>query len=188
MAITKKRKKFFNVEMPIINHQTQLQAFDIKELDGRYIQYDLTRILKGKNILLQLKVKVNEKEATAIPWGIKLMPSYLRRMVRKGTDYVEESFSANCKDAQLKIKPLLVTRRKVSKAVKNALREKVKEEIIKNIKSEEKIKIFDEILKNKFQRELSLKLKKIYPLSLCVIRILKVEKEIESKKEVKEKK
>ena len=32
------------------------------------------------------------------------------------------------------------------------------------------------ILKNKFQKELSLKLKKIYPLSVCEIRMLEVTK------------
>ena len=36
--------------------------------------------------------------------------------------------------------------------------------------------IFQEILRNSLQKSLSLKLKKIYPLSLCEIRILKVEK------------
>ena len=35
--------------------------------------------------------------------------------------------------------------------------------------------LFLDVLKNKIQRELSVKLKKIYPLSLCEIRVLKVE-------------
>ena len=182
MAITKKRKKFFDVDMPIINKQTQLQAFEIKELDGRYIKYDLTRILKGKNIILQLKVKVEGEKATSSPREIRLMPFYLRRMVRKGTDYIEDSFSANCKNAQLRIKPLLITRRRVSREVRKALREKAKEELTKYIKTKESEEIFDELLKNKLQKELSLKLKKIYPLSLCEIRVLKVEKELEIKK------
>ncbi len=187
MAITKKRKKFFDVDMPIINKQTQLQAFEIKELDGRYIKYDLTRILKGKNIILQLKVKVEGEKATSSPREIRLMPFYLRRMVRKGTDYIEDSFSANCKNAQLRIKPLLITRRRVSREVRKALREKAKEELTKYIKTKESEEIFDELLKNKLQKELSLKLKKIYPLSLCEIRVLKVEKELEPKKAVKKK-
>ena len=182
MAIAKKRKKFFDVEMPLIGRQTQLQAMEIKEIDGRYIKYDLTRILKGKNILLQLKVSVNGDEAIAKPREIILLPYYLKRMIRKGTDYVEDSFSANCKDAQLKIKPFLITRKKVSKAIRRALREKAKEELTKSIKSKEAEKIFDEILRNKLQKELSLKLKKIYPLSLCEIRILKVEKDLAEEK------
>jgi len=186
MAKAKKRQKFFDVDMPIINKQTQLKAFEIKELDGRDIKYDLTRILKGKSIMLKLKVKVNDEIATSIPKEARLMPYFLKRAVRKGTDYVEDSFVANCKDAELRIKPLLVTRRRVSREVRKALREKAKEELEKYIKSKNSEEIFDELLHNRLQKELSLKLKKIYPLSLCEIRVLKVEKEL--KKPSKEKK
>ena len=191
MAIAKKRKKFFDVDMPIINKQTQLKALDISELEGREIKYDLTRILRGKSIILKLKVKINEEEATSTPKEIRVMPYFLRRAVRKGTDYVEDSFSANCNDSQLRIKPLLVTRRRVSREVRKTLRNKAKEELINYIKSKNSEEIFDDVLKNKLQKELSLKLKKIYPLSLCEIRVLAVEKELEKpakeakKKEVK---
>ena len=51
MAIAKRKKRFFDVKIPIIGKTTQLQAYEIKELDGRLIQYDLTRILKGKSML-----------------------------------------------------------------------------------------------------------------------------------------
>ena len=196
MAIAKRKKRFFDVEMPIINRQTQLQAYELKELKGRFIKYDLTRILRGKNMLLQLVVKISEDKAVAIPRAIKLMPYFLKRMVRKGTNYVEDSFTVNCKDAELRIKPFLITRRKVSRAVRKALREKAKQELINYVKDKDSNTLFDEILKNQMQKPLSLKLKKIYPLSLCEIRVFKVEKEIkeekikeeaeEEKKEIKE--
>jgi len=185
MAKIHKRKKFFDVDIPIINKQTQLYAFDIKELEGRDIKYDLTRLLKGKNILLRLKVVINGDNATSIPVEIEIMSSFLRRVVRKGTDYVEDSFSANCKDSELKIKPLLVTRAKVSKQIRKSLREKAKEELIKYIKSKNSEEIFEDVLKNKFQRELSSKLKKIYPLSFCDIRVLKVEKFLKNEEKSK---
>ena len=180
MAITKKRKKFFEVDIPLIRKQTQLYAFDIKELEGRDIKYDLTRILKGKNILLRLKVSVEKDNAIAVPMEINLLSSLLQRVVRKGTDYVEDSFSAECKDAQLRIKLLFVTRARVSRQIKKALREKAKEELMKAIKSEDSEKVFEDVLRGKIQKELSLKLKKIYPLSFCEIRILKVEKFLEN--------
>lgn len=177
MAIAKRKKRFFDVEIPIINRQTQLQAYEIKELDGRIIKYDLTRVLRGKALLLQLKVNVKDDEATTIPQESNLMPYYLRRMVRKGTNYIEDSFSAKCKDAQLKIKILLISRRKISRAVRKALREKAREELITYVKDKKSQIIFEDLLKNQIQKPLSLKLKKIYPLSLCEIRHLKVEKE-----------
>ena len=186
MAKIHKRKKFFDVDIPIINRQTQLYAFDIKELEGRDIKYDLTRLLKGKNALLRLKAVIRDDNATSIPVEIEIMPSFLTKVIRKGTDYIEDSFSTETKDSVLRIKPLLITRAKVSKQIRKILREKAKEEIIKYAKSKNSEEIFEEILKNKFQRELSLKLKKIYPLSFCDIRILKVEKFLNGKEKSKQ--
>ena len=174
MAIAKRKQKFFDVEIPLINKIANLRAFDLKDLDGKFIKYDLTRILKGKSAIIQLKVKIEEDKAIAYPRKIKLMSSYLKRMVRKGTNYVEDSFSVNCEDFQLKIKPFLITRRKVSRAVRNALRKKAKEELTNYVKDKNIETIFQDLLKNQIQKPLSLKLKKIYPLSLCEIRVLEV--------------
>jgi ribosomal protein S3AE len=105
------------------------------------------------------------------------MPYFLKRMVRKGTNYVEDSFSTEAKDSQIKIKPFLITRRKVSRAVRKALREKAKKEIISYVKTKTTNEIFEDILENTLQKSLSLKLKKIYPLSTCEIRVIRVEGE-----------
>jgi len=185
MAQAKKKKRFFDVEMPLINKQTQILAFEMPELENRFIKYDLTRILRGKSILMQFKVSVRDNQAIALPRGLLLMPYFLRRMIRKGTDYVEDSFIADCRDATLKIKPFLITRRKVSNRVRRGLREKTKEEITRYIKDKTVERIFEEILKNKMQKELSMILKKIYPLSLCEIKSIEIEKDLEIK-EIKE--
>jgi ribosomal protein S3AE len=181
MAQLKKKKRFYDVEMPAINKQTQLLAYEMSELDGKSIKYDLTRILRGKSILMQFKVVVKDDKAIATPNGILLMPYFLRRMIRKGTDYVEDSFSVDCKNATIRIKPFLITRRKVSKKVRRGLRDKTKEEIKKYVKDKTAERIFEDILKNKMQKELSMLLKKIYPLSLCEIKSLDIEKELDVK-------
>ena len=174
MAIAKRKKRFFDVMIPTIGKTTQLQAYEVKELEGRFIKYDLTRFLKGKSMLLTSEVKIEKDEAVARPKKIMLMSYFLKRMVRKGTNYVEDSFSAPCENGQLTIKPFLVTRRKVSRAVRKALRDKAREELTNHVKDRPSEHIFDEIIKNQLQRELSAKLKKIYPLSLCEIRVLEV--------------
>jgi ribosomal protein S3AE len=185
MAQLKKRKRFFDVEIPLIKKETQAIAYALEELEGRHIKYDLTRILRGKSIILQSKIKIEKDKAIAYPKQIQLMPYYLKRMIRKGTNYVEDSFSTKTKDAQVRIKPFLVTRRKVSRAVRKALREKAREELIEYLKTKTTEELFQEVLRNILQKTLSLKLKKIYPLSLCEIRRLKVEKELEKQKAIK---
>jgi len=178
MAQAKKRQKFFDVDMPIINKDTQLYGFDLESMNNKIISYDLTRLLRGKGALLKLKIKIENGNAIAEPIELLVLPYFIRRMMRKGTNYVEDSFSAPCKNAQVRIKPFLITRKKVSRAVRKALREKAREELSNYIKSRDTNTLFDEIIKSKIQKNLSLQLKKVYPLSLCEIRSFKVEKEI----------
>jgi ribosomal protein S3AE len=171
MAQEKRKKKFFDVEMPLINKETQMQAYEVSELNGRFLKYDLTRILRGKSVMLTLKIRVEGNNVLTIPKKIEVMPYFIRRMVRKGTNYVEDSFAAECEDAKLRIKPLLVTRRKVSRAIRKELRNKAREELIEYVKNKKSEQLFDDILKNQLQKVLSSKLKKIYPLALCEIRV-----------------
>ena len=175
MAAAKKKKRFFNIEMPLINKTTQLRAFEVKDLAGRYLKYDLTRSLKGKSTILTLKTVLEDEIVTTVPRELRLLPGYTKRMVRRGTNYVEDSFSTEAKDNSIRVKPFLVTRRKVSRAVRKALRNKTKEELEIWAKENDTQNLFEDVLKGKIQKELSLKLKKIYPLSLCEIRVLKVE-------------
>jgi ribosomal protein S3AE len=188
MAIAKRKKRFYDVEIPLIGKETQLRDYEMESLNGKFIKYDLTRLLRGKNSVLVFKIKADKEKAVASPRSLLLLPSFIRRMVRKGTNYVEDSFFVDCKDAQIRIKPFLITRRKVSRAVRKALRDKAKEELVNYIQEKTVNELFDDLLKNQLQKSLSLKLKKIYPLSLCEIRILKVVGDVAEKKEDKEEK
>ena len=170
------KKKFFDVEVPLINEETEVIAYELKEIDGKTLKIDLTRILRGKSVELKTKIKLEEDKAIAYPVSLTLLPSYLRRAVRKGTNYVEDSFEVETDDAVIRIKPFLVTRKKVSRQVRKALRDKAKQEIIDYVSNRHAYDIFEDIIKNKLQRPLSLALKKIYPLSLCEIRILEIKK------------
>ncbi len=176
MAQAKKRKRFFDVEVPIIRKQLQLWAYEPEEIENRTIKYDLTRLLKGKNAILYLRVRKEGNEFTAFPVKMEIIHSSLSRIVRKGTDYIEDSFVADCKDAQLKIKPFMIARRKVHKSIRKALRNMAREELTGYVKSRNAEEIFEELIKNQIQKNLSLALKKIYPLSACEIRILEVTK------------
>ena len=189
MAIAKRKKRFFDVEIPLIGKTTHLLAFDLEELEDRIVTYDLTRLLRGKSAILNTKVKIVNGEAIAEPTQMKLMSYYIKRLVRKGTNYVEDSFSTECKDAKIRLKPFLVTRRKVSRKVRKALREAVKEELINYAKDKTIAEIFDDLVKNRIQKPISLKLKKIYPLSVCEVRIIKIEEmlEVQAEKPVEKK-
>ncbi|MBU2503889.1 MAG: hypothetical protein KJ879_02450 [Nanoarchaeota archaeon] len=177
MAQAKRKQKFFNIAIPLIDREAQLYGYDLEGFHGRTIIYDLTRLLRGKSMILRLKVEIKDGKATTRPVEMKVMPYFIRRMMRKGTNYVEDSFSTECKSSTLRIKPFLITRKKVSRGVRKALREKCREEIVAYVKNKNTEVIFDEIMKNQIQKHLSGILKKIYPLSMCEIKTIKVEKE-----------
>jgi ribosomal protein S3AE len=170
------KKKFFKIDLPLINKKVELYSTTEEKLAGRTIKIDFTRKLRGKSLEAIYKVEMQKDKVTAVPYRLHLLGYFIRRMMRKSTDYVEDSFPAECKNASLRIKPFLITRRKVSRAVRKALRNKAKEEIGKVIKEKKYEEIFSDIMSNKFQRSLSLKLKKIYPLALCEIRDIYIEK------------
>ena len=95
-------------------------------------------------------------------------------MMRRGSDYVEDSFEVECKDAKAVVKPFMITRNRVSRAVRNALRIETKKYLEGYSKTRSAKEFFTEITTNKIQRDLSFKLKKIYPLALCEIRMFKL--------------
>jgi len=183
------KKKFFQVRNDLTGKEMELYGENIESLNGRFVKLDLTRAMRGKGVEVRLKIKVKDNEAYAEPSDLFLLNYFIRRMIRTGTDYVEDSISCPCKNADIVIKPFIITRKKVPRSVRNSLRLKTREWIVEKVKNYDHWELFDEILKNHFQKELSLALKKIYPLSLCEIRVLnivKVNAEVEFKKPEKE--
>ncbi|MBS3089712.1 hypothetical protein J4461_02405 [Candidatus Pacearchaeota archaeon] len=174
-----KKKSFFDVNAPITSSKISLYALSPSELNGRIVTLDMTRNLRGKNLEMKLRIQAEGDKLNAEPISIEIMGSYIRRMMRKGSDYVEDSFVTSCKDGQVVAKPFLITRNKVSRSVRNQLRVTAKEYLSGHFTTRTAKELFSEIISNKIQKELSLKLKKIYPLALCEIRIFSL---IEQKK------
>ena len=168
------KKKFFEVKVPLTATKVHVYGTSPEELEGRVVRIDMTRSLRGKNLELRAKIKVNNGALEGIPVSLEVMPSYIRRSIRKGTDYIEDSFETERKDAKLRIKPFMIARKRVSRAIRNALREGAKKHLESHVKVRTAEEVFSEITSNKIQKEISIKLKKIYPLALCEIRVAEI--------------
>lgn len=186
------KKSFYEVEAPMTAVKISLYGSSAEEFDGKVVTLDLTKSLRGKSLELRMKVKHDNGKLKAEPVSAKLTGSYIRANMRRGTDYVEDSFIVNCKDSIVSVKPFLIARRSVSRAVRRALREDTRKFLegyskIRTIKD-----LFSEIMANKIQRGMASRLKKIYPLAFCEIRTFEVlgnlNKEEEKEKLEKEKK
>jgi ribosomal protein S3AE len=185
-----KRKKFIEVEIPIVRQKIELIADSPEQLKDRTIKLDLTRQLKGKSVEAIVKVFIEDNKPVAHPIKIKLMPYFIRRMIRKRISYVEDSFITPSQENMILIKPFIITRKRVSKAIRKTLRNKAKNFISDYVGERKNNEIFNDILSNKMQKALSLHLKKTYPLSLCEIRIIEVKRSLELNEipKIKEKK
>ena len=185
-----KKKKFQSVEIPLINSKVELIGDSVEGLKDNTINLDLTRQLEGKSVEAIVKIRIENNKAVAYPNKIKLMPYFIKRMIRKRISYIEDSFETPSQESLIRVKPFLITRKKVSRAVRKALRNRCKNWIEDYIAERKDNEIFNEILSNKMQRTLSLVLKKTYPLSLCEIRILEITRPLKSEEvpEIKKKK
>ena len=175
--IMAERKKYIDVQIPILGETTRVLGTP-ENLHNKTIKLDLTRKLRGKGLTITLRIFNIDGKLIAIPNKLQLTTSYIRRMMRKRTDYVEDSFQARCSDIRVTVKPLLITRKKVSRAVRRNLRNVAKEFLLDYLKEKEYIEIYNEILEGTLQKTMLPKLKKVYPLSFSDIRIFET-KELE---------
>ena len=164
------RKRYIEVEVPILNSSMRVLG-TAENLHNKTIKLDLTRQLRGKGLTIKLRIFNQEGKLIAFPNNMELSTSYIRRMMTKRTDYVEDSFQARCLDIKVTVKPLLITRKKVSRAVRKNLRNTAREFILGYLKERNYIQVCNEILDGTLQKTMLPKLKKVYPLSFSDIRI-----------------
>lgn len=172
------KKKIYDVKLENLGIEVSVFASDVEDLIGKTISYDLTKLLRGKNCEARFRIKKENDSLVGLIYFFMIYPSFIKKIIGKNVSVVEDSFLVNCQDSTLRVKPLLITRKKVHRAVRAALREQAKEFIIKNFSKKTRQQAFQEILSSSLQKTLAKKLKKIYPLSVCEIRMVKVEGKI----------
>ncbi len=170
------KKKYFDVKLELLNTIVPLLAFKQEELEGKIIKFDLTKILKGKGCEASFIVKKEGDKLVGEVYNFRIYPSYIKRLIGRGVSIVEDSFVCETKDKSIRFKPFLITRKKVHRSVRKALRNKAKELIIKEASAKTKNEIFRSVISASLQKALSKKLKKIYPLAVCELRVVKIEK------------
>ena len=164
------RRKFIDIELPLLD-MTERVLGTPEYLEGRNLSIDMTRKMRGKGLEIVFKIFSYEGKLFGLPKKMHLMKFYIKRVMRKRISYVEDTIKTECRDGRIVIKPFLITRKKVSRAVRNNLRSTAKKLILDFVSDKTYEEIADSILKGDLQKEIHPKLKKIYPLSFCDIRV-----------------
>jgi len=132
---------------------------------------------KKSNFKIKFKIReVRGEEAFTDLMGYYLPTTYIKRAVRPGKSIVEDSFKGKTKDNIAVIaKPFLITRAIVSNSVKTSLRKKCREYLIKYLSEMDYKDIMGNLLNDGLQRDLRKILEKIYPLTICQLRVFERE-------------
>jgi ribosomal protein S3AE len=157
-------------------------VYEQGQMVGRTVEVNLAQLTgdmkkQNMNIVFRVTDVKNNKANTAVS-SICLQPSSIRRMVRAGSERIDDSFACITKDSRkVRVKPLLVTRTKIKSSVAKALRELMIKEVQKAVERS----TFDEFIlvvaNFILQKELKEKLSKIYPLKTAQIKWFGFEKE-----------
>ena len=134
----------------------------------------LTNDPKNQNIILIFSVnKIENDFAYTELVRYELVPAFIRRVVKRDRNKIDESFVAETKDdLKVRIKPIVMTKSEAKGIIVTKLRKEIRENLIRNIKLLDCSELFMNTINRSLQNSLRDSIKKIYPIANCEIRIL----------------
>ncbi len=177
-----KKKKWFPVIAPrLFRGQPvgEMHLYIPEQAFGRTMSVNLMNLtgdMKKQNSSIKLEItKGTEGKLYTEIVGYQIMPTAVKRMVRRRVSKIAMSFVSKTNDKKpIRIKPLILTRGTSKKSVQTKIRNTAKEainEYIKNLRFEDLVR---EIISHKFQMTFKKQLTKIFPIRVFEIRMLDI--------------
>lgn len=182
--VKSKRKTWFKIFSPKLFGEKEVGEIYLAGIDkalGRSLKINL-RELSGnptdQNIYIDLKITaVDGSTLKTTILGYHLTSTYVKRMVRKNADRIDDYLVLKTKEGQeVILKLLAITRNKVQRSVKTELKRQLKELLKEEIKKGSFDDFMGNLVKQKTQGSIKKKLHKIYPLKEFSVRVLKFKK------------
>ena len=152
---------------------------------------NLTNDTRKQNTSIHFKVtEVEGDKAKTSIIGYQIIPSSVKRFVRRNSEKMDMSFACETADnVSLRVKPLVITRADVICSIAAKLRNNIMIFLVKTIKKMTYDEVLNELISRKLQDSMRQTLNKIYPIKVCEIRYLGIEareRPQEVKAEIKE--
>lgn len=190
------KKKWYPILAPkVFNEQFvgEIPLYDIKSAIGRDVSVNLmvlTNDPKKQNVNVTFKMKYTDGDNIRTEFtGYNLIPSFMKRLIRKRKLKLNDSFTAETSDhKKIRIKPIIVANGIVKGVAKADLIKNTREIIKKGLLKTSYESLVRELIMHKFQFNVKDKLKKTYPVAIFEIKSMEIEKEVkrEGVEEVKE--
>lgn len=167
-----KKKKWFTILAPKVFQERPLGqtcASNPAQLKGRTTSVNLMTLTgnikkQTTDVLFEIVDSQGEKALTQIK-KIELMPAYIKRKVRRNKDRIDASFVCVTKDNKyLRLKPIIITVSKSSRAIQSKLKQKMMEYTIKTVKNQTYDDLINDLINYKFQRTARNLLSPIFPI------------------------
>ena len=153
---------------------------DPKLMLGKTLSHNLmnlTNDMKKQNVNIHFKV-VNvevDKGITSII-GYEIIPSSVKRFVRRNSEKMDLSFTCETADnIFVRIKPLIITKADIKGSTAARLRNTIVQFLIKAVKKTSYNDFINDLISHKLQTEMRGTFNKIYPLKVCEIRFFGIE-------------
>ncbi|HIP90362.1 MAG TPA: 30S ribosomal protein S3ae [Candidatus Nanopusillus sp.] len=150
-------------------------AYKPEQIVGRTVDLNLA-FLTGNFRYQNMKVifqiyKVSGLRAYTQIKELALYDAYVRRIVRKGTSRIDDSFVVETKDGiKVRVKPMVITRYRAHRRQKSAIRKVFREYLINKIKELDYEDLIEKVINKELQNEITPTLNKIFPVQHVEIR------------------
>lgn len=197
-----KKKHWFKIIAPKLFNERVLGESLVTDQNLLLNKYITINLMALTNDMKKQGIDITFRASTLRPDGagteiisFELVPSSVRRLVKRGNKAIEDSFTIKTKDdIVVRVKPLVFTRTKSKGSTQTQIRKAVKVFLIKEISSLGYYNAIMDLISYKTQRMLRDELNKIYPIRTCEVRFMKkisgdikgelLEEPVKEKKEV----
>jgi len=192
ITTTKVKKKKWYPVLASKNFNEQLlgesYVSDPEQLNNKFININLSTLtnnFRDQNLNLTFKVNsVIESRARTILVRYTMLPSFLKRFVRRDKSKVSDSFIAKDKlGKKIRVKPLIITHNLAAKSQQTQIRKLAKDFTKQYLQKISFDDFVTELMRKFFQKKLRDVLKKITPIKFAEIRSAYYEVEKFNKKE-----
>lgn len=178
-----KKKMWFNLVAPAGFNSVELgetTVFEPENLKGRHVRINLMNLTndpRSQHVNITFRIdKISGTTAQTEVIGYDIIPSHMKRLVRRNRDRVDHSFLAKSKDEKvLKVKFMIITRNKANNSTTSSLRKAATAELSSAIAKSTSEDMFKDVIFAKVQKGIKQKLAKITPLRNVEIKSLKID-------------
>lgn len=147
---------------------------------GKTLSHSLMNLIndmKRQNINIHFKiVEVDNGKAKTSIIGYEIIPSSVKRFVRRSSEKMDVSFACETADnVFIRVKPLVITKSDVKGSVAAKLRNSIVSFLAGTIKKMPYDEFIGDLISHKLQALMRENLSKIYPLKVCEIRYAGIE-------------